>query len=568
MSSTGYGPSSARCRLQFDGDESKYELWEVKFLGYMRLQKLSEVITGIKTNDAKNAEAFAELVQLLDDKSLSLVIRECKDDGKKALDTLREHYLGQTKPRIISLYTTLTSLKMNPEENVTDYIIRAETAATRLNNAGEQLSDSLLIAMVLKGLPAAFRTFSTVITQSENEITFAEFKVSLKNFEENEKCYQNLEENENKVMRVQHRDTYTAYTSQPRENYAAYTGAGIDSSKGIICYNCGQLGHRKFECKSARWCNYCKSKTHYTYYCRRKNEHSAKTVQETQTTKEKENSDHSFAFQITDSESSDNSDVAIDTLAHCLLVDCGATTHIINDKSKFVRINTDFDPSKHYIELADGSKTSGVAIAKGDASVELCDNTGKIYKVLLKNALCIPSYKQNIFSVHAATEEGATVNFKHKDAELQAPDGTTFNIKQQGRLYYLNHVSHKIVNSKICKTVEMWHKILGHCNIADILKLEDIVEGMKIEGNKDANFNCDICSLGKMPQFRNREPDERAKNKLDLVHCDLAGPIKPTGKDGFNYAICFVDDYTGLFMIYLLKQKVIQLKLCKNFWQI
>ena len=40
--STGYGPRYGR--LKFDGDETKYELWEVKFLGHMRLQKLHETI--------------------------------------------------------------------------------------------------------------------------------------------------------------------------------------------------------------------------------------------------------------------------------------------------------------------------------------------------------------------------------------------------------------------------------------------------------------------------------------------------------------------------------------------
>ena len=32
---TGYGP-----RLHFDGDQDKYELWELNFLGHMRLQKI------------------------------------------------------------------------------------------------------------------------------------------------------------------------------------------------------------------------------------------------------------------------------------------------------------------------------------------------------------------------------------------------------------------------------------------------------------------------------------------------------------------------------------------------
>ena len=39
---TGYGP---RHRLMFDGDERKYELWEVKFLGYLRTKMLHETIT-------------------------------------------------------------------------------------------------------------------------------------------------------------------------------------------------------------------------------------------------------------------------------------------------------------------------------------------------------------------------------------------------------------------------------------------------------------------------------------------------------------------------------------------
>ena len=155
----------------------------------MRLQDLLDVVTGTGDVDAvKNAKAFAELVQLLDDRSLALIIRDAKDDGRKALQILREYYLGKSKPRIISLYTELTSLKMNQDENVIDYIIRAETAATSLKTSGETISDSLLIAMLLKGLPNNYRTFSTVITQKDEHISFTEFKVALRSYEETEKC--------------------------------------------------------------------------------------------------------------------------------------------------------------------------------------------------------------------------------------------------------------------------------------------------------------------------------------------------------------------------------------------
>ena len=56
----------------------------------------------------------------------------------------------------------------------------------------------------------------------------------------------------------------------------------------------------------------------------------------------------------------------------------------------------------------------------------------------LKNALYIATYPQNIFSVQAATERGASVSFNPDSAELVYKDGTKFNIEKHIRLYYLS----------------------------------------------------------------------------------------------------------------------------------
>ena len=107
-------------------------------------------------------------------------MREASDNGREALRLLRDHYAGKGKPRIISLYTELTSLRKEQNEGVTDYIIRTEATVTTLRNAGETLSDGLIIAMVLKGLPRTFNPFSIYVTHSSKELTFFEFKTTSK----------------------------------------------------------------------------------------------------------------------------------------------------------------------------------------------------------------------------------------------------------------------------------------------------------------------------------------------------------------------------------------------------
>ena len=78
---TGYGPPARG--LYFDGDAQKWEEWEVKFLAYMNLKKLKKVVMpdGGQTTPAKLEEAFSEMVQFLDSRSLQLIMRDGKDNG-------------------------------------------------------------------------------------------------------------------------------------------------------------------------------------------------------------------------------------------------------------------------------------------------------------------------------------------------------------------------------------------------------------------------------------------------------------------------------------------------------
>ena len=116
--------------------------------------------------------------------------------------------------------------------------MKAEIVATSLKNAREQISDSLLVAMILKGLPMQYKTFITVITKTEREMSFMEFKVALRSFEETDKCQPKSLTSGERVMTAQ-----SAQRTFKRD---------VRPNNSVTCYTCGKPGHKSFECRSGR----------------------------------------------------------------------------------------------------------------------------------------------------------------------------------------------------------------------------------------------------------------------------------------------------------------------------
>ena len=170
---------------------------------------------------------------------------------------------------MIPLYTELTSLVKSEHETVTDYVIRAETAATALRNAGKTVTDRLLIAMVLKGLPEEYKPFVVVITQSDKEQKFSEFKVELQSFKDTERT--SVATGSHSVMKTEYKK---------------------ESQSEIVCYQSGHPGHIACFCKSnnknrwGQWCNTCHNSSHSDRACRRKGKNKTNKVKQASETLE------------------------------------------------------------------------------------------------------------------------------------------------------------------------------------------------------------------------------------------------------------------------------------------
>lgn len=427
-------------QLLFDGSEERYDLWETRFLGYLHTLKLKQTILHDPTNanaealaedGRKNADCYAELIRLIDDKSLSLVRHEAADDGRKALRILKEHYSGKSKPRIINMDTSLTQLRMADNESVTDYLIKAENLITALRDTGETMSDGLTIAMILRGLPDTFKPLAVHITQNEDNVTFTDFKRRLRIYEEAEKIKTTqLADN---VMKAQTRQGRVFSKSYPKDRN--------NEDTSVTCYKCGVKGHKARKCYKRVWCNQCKNSTHAEFLCKKRGDRDG-----ARKFTDEQDSDQDHLFKAEHSEFGSPSD---NVKKKGIMVDAGATSHIVNDIQKFKNFDSSFRPETHSVELADGTKCSGMAQQRGTAEVYFLDDTGRHHRAQLRNALYMPSYPCDIFSVSRATDGGATVTFKRGNSRMVTKDGSRFDIHESGHLYYLPTIEKNVDKCKV-----------------------------------------------------------------------------------------------------------------------
>ena len=113
-------------------------------------------------------------------------------------------------------------------------------------------------------------------------------------------------------------------------------------------------------------------------------------------------------------------------------------------------------------------------------------------------------------------KDGLAVTFEDTHCAIFRNEEEVIRVTGNAGLYTLKN------NDEIAlatATTSLWHKRLGHLNVASVKKLETMADGMNLIKDPEAEKLCPPCVEGKQHKVFNRhEPSQRMTKRLEMIH--------------------------------------------------
>lgn len=316
-----------------------------------------------------------------------------------------------------------------------------------------------------------------------------------------------------------------------------------DKKKVTHCAKCGHKGHWARECKT-KLENY-KSKTDF----------KPREPQQEPKFKPKDVVFTTFENSEVDSVNRYTSYLVKDALKTQWIADSGASNHICNEQSWFKELKH-YDTPRH-ITVGDSSESEVIGEGKIEIISKLEDYE---IKATLEGVLYAPNMATNLFSIGQASKKGVETKFTQREVIL------TLNGERVGRGSKLNNnlylmemralrADHSVaLFSQAKRTLEEWHRTLGHANKERIIKCIENHELTVKATEKDQDIDCPDCPPGKGRHATHPSIGRRAQEVGERVFIDLAGPILES-IGGYKYFMLAKDEHSTYTYVYCLRNK-------------
>ena len=340
-----------------------------------------------------------------------LIRHDCVDhkglgDGHKSWGLLQDGFRSNGTVTVVSLMRQLSRLQLKEDEALHSYFIRAQELSTRPEQAGEHLSEPLLNAMVLNGLPERYEHFA--VQESFNPAgSFVELRTRLTNYEEN-RLHREKVDDDNSHVSIICKHGKPKHKSSSKNNRPSKL-----SNTSITCNCCDMRGHSKEQCfkRDQAQCTFCKKKSHLVQACK---------------IKARESQAESLASRLkTANDFSEATDLD-------LVIDSGSTDHVIVHKNWFKNLKE----LNTVVTNPDGGNTKVLGI--GEVVVLAKDNQQKALPLVLKNALFVPRYRTNLVSVSSLIDNGHKIVHQKGNSLLCLKSKDTIPIERKGKLFFLH----------------------------------------------------------------------------------------------------------------------------------
>lgn len=261
--------------VKFDGSE--FCLWKMKMTGLLLAKDLLDVvmnpldgklfITGSKFNKEelelirKTKRAYGILLLGLGPEQLRLVQQVMVGDANGIWKILLDNYERKSMATKVQLYEMLFNIKMIESESINLYIARLTEMDVKLKQQQENLSESVLLYVLLKGLTSNYTTVVQLLKMQEN-LVFKDVVEKLRNEEERQKV---SSKGNSSSIRSKESGSGSGVIVE-----ASNVKTGAASLK-YRCYTCGQRGHIKYDCpynQSRERCDLCKRVGHSSRDCK------------------------------------------------------------------------------------------------------------------------------------------------------------------------------------------------------------------------------------------------------------------------------------------------------------